>query len=106
MGKYIFMNQNTKILDFEFDNDLNIITKIYEIYNLNYAPLNIKNIEKSKLLIEFNNWFNERGIPVYRDNAKEITEAFEINNVKELINKDYALSVSDQYWFKPEDSDV
>ncbi len=100
------MNQNTKILEFEFDNDLNIITKIYEIYNLNYAPLNIKNIEKGKLLLEFNNWFNERGIPIYRDNVKEIKEEFRINNVKELINKDYALSVSDQYWFKPENSDV
>lgn len=99
--KYILMNQNTKVLSFEFDKDLNVITKINEIYNLNYAPLNIKNILEDKRLIELNNWFIDRGIPVYRDNVKEILELFCINSVKELINRDYALSVSDQYWFKP-----
>lgn len=104
--KYILMNQNTEVLKFEFDKDLNVITKIHKIYNLEYAPLNIKNISEEKRTIEINNWFNDRGIPTYRDNVKEILEAFRINNVKELINRDYALSVSDQYWFKPENSNI
>lgn len=104
--KYILMNQNTEILKFEFDKDLNIILKIEQIYNLEYAPLNIANSSKEKMLLELNNWFNDRGIPVYRDNAKEILETFDINNMKDLINRDYALSVSDQYWFKPENSDI
>lgn len=106
MERYILMNQNKEVLKFEFDKDLNVITKIDEIYNLDYAPLNIKNIIEHKRAIELNNWFNERGIPVYRDNVKEILEIFNIRSVKELINKDYALSVSDQYWFKPENVDV
>lgn len=106
MERYILMNQNKEVLKFEFDKDLNVITKIDEIYNLDYAPLNIKNIIEHKRAIELNNWFNERGIPVYRDNVKEILEIFNIKSVKELINKDYALSVSDQYWFKPENVDV
>lgn len=106
MEKYIFMNQDKEVLKFEFDKDLNVITKIDEIYNLDYAPLNIKNISRQKVLIELNNWFNDRGLPVYRDNAKEILEIFSINSVKELINRDYALSVSDQYWFKPEGTDI
>jgi len=104
--KYILMNQNTKVLKFEFDSELNVITKIDNIYDLDYAPLNIKNILEEKRTIELNNWFNDRGIPVYRDNAKEILEMFDINSVKELINRDYALSVSDQYWFKPEKMDI
>lgn len=106
MERYILMNQNKEVLKFEFDKDLNVITKIDEIYNLDYAPLNIKNIIEHKRAIELNNWFNERGIPVYRDNVKEILEIFNIKSVKELINKDYALSVSDQYWFKPENVEV
>ena len=104
--KYILMNQNTNVLKFEFDSELNVITKIDKIYDLDYAPLNIKNILEEKRTIELNNWFNDRGIPVYRDNAKEILDMFNINNVKELINRDYALSVSDQYWFKPEKMDI
>ena len=104
--KYKLMNQNTEVLKFEFDSDLNVITKIEEIYNIEYAPLNIKNIIEEKRLTEINNWFTERGIPVYRDNAKEILETFEINNIKELINRDYGLSLSDEYWFKPEHSEI
>lgn len=104
--KYILMNQNTEVLKFEFDKDLNIITNIEKIENIQYAPLNIKNITEEKRLKELNNWFNERAIPVYRDNAREITEIFGINSVKELINKDYALSLSDEYWFKPENSKI
>lgn len=100
--KYILMNQNREVLKFEFDQDLNVITKIDEIDHLDYAPFNIKNIAEEKRVIELNNWFNDRGIPVYRDNAKELLEIFNVNHTKELINKDYALSVSDQYWFKPE----
>ena len=104
--KYILMNQNKKVLKFEFDQDLNVITKIDEIYYLDYAPFNIKNTTEEKRGIALNNWLNDRGIPVYRDNAKELLEIFGVNHTKELINKDYALSVSDQYWFKPEKEKV
>lgn len=104
--KYILMNQNKEVLKFEFDQDLNVITKIDEIYHLDYAPFNIKNTAQEKRGIALNNWFNDRGIPVYRDNAKELLEIFGVNHTKELINKDYALSVSDQYWFKPEKEKV
>lgn len=44
MERYILMNQNKEVLKFEFDKDLNVITDISEIYDLDYAPLNIKNI--------------------------------------------------------------
>lgn len=106
MGKYILMNQNKKVLKFEFDEDLNVITNIEEIYDINYAPINIKNIINEKRAIELNNWFIERGIPIYRDDIKEILETFNLNTVRQLINRDYALSVSDQYWFKPEEKEI
>lgn len=102
--QYTLMNQETEVLKFEFDEELNVITEIKEIYNINYAPLEIKNT--ANILLEINNWFNNRAIPLYRDNAKEILEIFRIDSTKELINRDYALSLSDQYWFKPEDEKI
>ena len=104
--KYILMNQNKEVLKFEFDKELNVIIGIDEVYDINFAPLNIKNIDSEKRSSTLNTWFNDRGIPLYRDNAKEITDIFEIDSVKQLINRNYALSVSDQYWFKPENSDI
>ncbi len=103
---YVLMNKNTKVLEFKYDTDLNVITKIENISNIEYAPLDIKNALEEKITVEMNNWFNNRAIPICRDDLKDILEVFGISNVKELINRDYALSVSDQYWFKPEDEEI
>ena len=37
--KCILMNKNTKIMLVEYNLDYHIIEKIYETYNINYAPL-------------------------------------------------------------------
>lgn len=104
--KYILMNQNKEVLKFEFDKELNVIIGINEIYDINFAPLNIKNIDSKKRTSTLNTWFNDRGIPIYRDNVTGITDIFGIDSIKQLINRNYALSVQDQYWFKPENSDI
>lgn len=104
--KYILMNQNIEVLDFGFDEELNVITEIFNIYNIDYAPFKIKNEYDKTLVVDrviINNWYSGRGIPVHRDNLKEIMEQFNIETTKELINKHFALSLSDQYWVKPFD---
>ena len=102
--KYTLMNQNTQVLDFNYDEELNIITEVLNIYNIDFAPYRLKyEYDKNKNIdrIIINNWYSGRGIPVHRDNVKEIEEQFNIDTTKELINKHYALSLSDQYWVKP-----
>ncbi|MDO5556473.1 MAG: hypothetical protein Q4G09_07810 [Clostridia bacterium] len=104
--KYILLNQNIEVLDFGFDEELNIITEIYNIYNIDYAPYKLKcDYEQTSSIdrVLMNHWFSGRGIPVHRDNSKEIIEQFNIDSTKELINKHFALSLSDQYWIKPYD---
>lgn len=100
------MNQNNKVLSFDYDEELNVITQVFEIYNIDYAPYKLKTEfdltgKVDKLTI--NNWFSGRGIPMHRDNLKELMKQFNINTAKELINKHFALSLSDQYWVKPDD---
>ena len=50
MENFILMNQNNEVLKFEFDKNLNVITKIIEVYDINFAPFNIKNISDDKKL--------------------------------------------------------
>lgn len=107
--KYVLMNQNVKVLDFYFDEELNVITEIAEIYDINYAPYKLKcEYDRTDSIdrVSINNWFSGRGIPVHRDNIKELVEQFNIDTTKELINKHFALSLSDQYWVKPTDLPV
>ena len=107
--KYVLMNQNIKVLDFGFDEELNIITEVFNIYNIDYAPYKLKtefDVNNTVDRLTINNWFNGRGIPMHRDNVKELMEQFNIDTPKELINKHFALSLSDQYWVKPFDSQI
>lgn len=107
--QYVLMNQNTRVLDFGFDEELNIITEIFDIYNIDYAPYKIKNeynINSNIDRLTINSWFSGRGIPMHRDNINEVIEQFNISTAKELINKHFALGLSDQYWVKPIDLQV
>lgn len=109
LQKYVLMNQNIPVLDFNFDEELNIITEIFDIYNIDYAPYKIKcDYEETNTIdrLTINNWYTGRGIPLNRDNVKDIIEQFNIDTVKELINKHFALSLSDQYWVKPVDMPI
>ena len=57
--KYILMNKNTEVMLVEFDIETNNIQKIYEIYNLDYAPLsfiNSKNNVSKNEVKTLNTW--------------------------------------------------
>lgn len=107
--KCYLMNKNTKVALIEYDTIYDIITKIYDVYNIDYAPLSIKNSsnDKSKNLAkELNSWFKGRGIPSWRKDVENLLEKLNVSTTEELLNKAFALSLSDQYFIKPEDEKI
>ncbi len=105
--KRILMNKNTKIMLVEYNLDYHIIEKIYETYNIDYAPLSVYNASKNKSLNTtkaVNNWFRGRGIPSWRKDLEGLLERLNVSTTEELLNKSYALSLSDQYWLREENS--
>ena len=107
--KCILMNKNTEVASIEIDTNYNIISKIYEIYNIDYAPLSLKNAYKDKSESELktlNKWYKGRGIPSWRKDIENLLEKLKINSPDELLNKAYGLSLSDQYWFKEENQNL
>jgi len=102
--KCVLMNKNKKVALMEL-NEKNNIDKIYEIYQIDYAPLALKTAIKSKSISNekaLNNWFKGRGIPSWRKDLEKLLEKLNISSPDELLNKSYALSLSDQYWIKDE----
>lgn len=107
--KCILMNKNTSIMLVEYNTTLNVIENIYDIYNIDYAPLSISNANKTlgaNLLKQINDWFKGRGIPSWRKDVEKLLEKLNVSSPEELLNKSYALSLSDQYWLKEENSNV
>ena len=104
--KCILMNKNVEVLTAEYNEMLKVFTNIYEIKNINYAPLIIfnsyfKNINITPILTD---WFKGRGIPSWRDDLDLLLAKLNINSPDELLDKAFGLSLSDQYWVKPFDS--
>ena len=107
--KCILMNKNTAIMLVEYNTTFNGIENIYDIYNIDYAPLSISNANKTlgaNLLKQINDWFKGRGIPSWRKDLEKLLEKLNVSSPEELLNKSYALSLSDQYWLKEENSNV
>lgn len=107
--KCILMNKNTSIMLVEYNTTLNVIENIYDIYNIDYAPLSISNANKTlgaNLLKQINDWFKGIGIPSWRKDLEKLLEKLNVSSPEELLNKSYALSLSDQYWLKEENSNV
>lgn len=107
--KCYLMNKNTKVALIEYNTTLDVIDNIYEIYDIEYGPLSLKNASKDKsknIIKELNNWFKGRGIPSWRKDIETLLEKLNVSTREELLNKAFALSLSDQYWLKEENSSI
>lgn len=106
--KVTLMNKNTEVLVAEYNEQLAVFTKIYQIKNLKYAPLIIEKAlsENKEDITTLTNWFKGRGIPAWRDDLDILLTKLRVKTSEELLNKAFGLSLSDQYFIKPYDSKI
>ena len=110
--KCILMNKNTEILVAEYDSANGVFSKIYDIYNIDYAPYILKSfyieneLKDTTFKKNLSEWFKGRGIPTWRDKLDLLLHRLDITTPSELLDKAFGLSLSDQYWIKPYNLDV
>ena len=110
--KRILMNKNKEVLLSEYDSATGVFTKIYEVYDFNYAPYILKNfyiqndINDTPFRTNLSEWFKGRGIPSWRDKLDLLLHRLNITAPYELLDKAFGLSLSDQYWLKPFNSNI
>lgn len=100
---YTLMNKNKEVLDFEVEHGT--ISAITDVWNIDWAPLGTKSgtgVDKNLL----NHWWEGRSIPASRAGLNEALEVLGIQSTKELLEKNYGLSLSDQYWIRPQNFDL
>ena len=106
------MNKNTEVLIAEYNENSKFFDKIYEVYNIDYAPyilksFNIENdINDTPFRTNLSEWFKGRGIPSWRDKLDLLLHRLDITAPSELLDKAFGLSLSDQYWLKPYNLDI
>ena len=110
--KCILMNKNTEVLMADYDTANGVFSKIYNIYNIDYAPYILKSFyikddtNNSPFRTNISEWFKSRGIPSWRDKLDILLHRLNISAPSELLDKSFGLSLSDQYWIKPYNIDV
>lgn len=103
---YTLMHKNIKVIDLSLDEDTGTIVKIGEVYNSAHLPVGTAKNSDVADRISLNKWWTDRSIPASRDGVKEALEMLHISSTKTLLSKCFGLSLSDQYWVKPINSDL
>ena len=105
--KKILMNKKKEVLLAEYNEESKFFDKIYEVYDINYAPYILKSFYKEDEINDtpfrtnLSEWFRGRGIPSWLDRLDLLLHRLNINAPSELLDKAFGLSLSDQYWLKP-----
>ncbi len=102
----ILMNKNMPVVELELDDDTAIILKVTKTYELDFLPIGIDvrtGIPNKK---EINEWWFGRSIPASRSGIRTALEQLNIQHSEQLLLRCYGLSLSDQYWMKPVNSEL
>lgn len=97
-AKYTLMNKNRPVLEFEYDLDDHIVTKITDIHDLRYAPPAIVGYRGDVTKRAVNDWWRSRAIPASRDQIRRVLDDLSLNSTLALAEKNFGLSLSDRYW--------
>ena len=108
--KCVLMNKNTPVIEVFVDDG--IIYKISNAYDVRYLPpcVTVNNDIVNKDALK--DWWKNRSVPASRDNLRNglINLGYEeygsLSSPLFLLEKSFGLSLSDQYWLKPEGSNI
>ena len=90
----------------ELDEATGFIKKIGEVYEAQHLPVGVQLKKGVVDRTALNDWWIERSIPTSRSGIKEALQTLNLANTKMLLLRCYGLSLSDQYWICPKDTDI
>ena len=98
---YILMHRNIPVLSGEYSLTEHAFTIITSVMNPAHLPIGTLKAGTVSLKA-LNHWFRWRGIPSYRLGLNQFLDRIHLEDPLDLVEKEYALSVSDTYWLKEE----
>lgn len=104
--KCILMNKNIPVVELELDDDTATILKVKQTYEMDFLPIGIDTKTGIPDKKDLNEWWLGRSIPASRSGIRTALEKLDICHTEQLLLRCYGLSLSDQYWIKPEDSEL
>ena len=100
--KCILMNKTRKVLMAEYNETSKFFDRIYDVYDINYAPYILKSfyvsddVNNTSFRTNLSEWFRGRGIPPWRDKLDLLLHRLNVTAPSELLDKAFGLSLSDR----------
>ena len=103
---YTLCHKDIPVLKFEVQDDE--IEDVLEVLDETHLPVGVFREHEKELSRrqQFRAWWRGRAIPASRQNLRDALELLGNITTEQLVTKSFALSLSDQYWAKPESSDL
>lgn len=104
--KRVLMHKNISVALLDLDEETGSIQKINELYEEKHLPYGVKVKNGIADRAALNNWWVDRSIPANRSGVVRALEVLNLSSTRMLLLRSFGLSLSDQYWIKPTDSDL
>lgn len=103
---YTLMHKSIPVLDMELDEATGSIQKLGTVHQAVHLPLGTADKHGIVDRTALNAWWIDRCIPASRSGVQRALETLRIPAPQLLLTRCFALSLSDQYWVKPQGSDL
>lgn len=103
---YTLMHKNIPVMDMILDELTGSIRKNGKLYNPEHLPVGVTVNKGIADRATLNQWWSDRCIPASRSGVNQALETLNVASTKMLISRCFGLSLSDQYWVKPENSQL
>lgn len=100
--RYTLMQKDYKVMELTISDDCTQIIGIGTIYDDRRIPVGMSMPFQKAM----NHWWHRRAIPASRSGLSQALRTLHLHAPEELLTKCFGLSLSDQYWVKPENVDV
>ena len=103
---YTLMHNNIAVADIEIDDVTGVIARVGTVYAAQHFPVGVAVHNSILARRALNSWWIGRSIPASRQGVREALETLGMNSTQLLIDKCMGLSLSDQYWVRPQNATV
>lgn len=104
MARFRLMNKDYPVLEFEYDLESHIATRIVEVLDAAHAPLGLFDERGQVSKRDLNYWWRHRAIPASREQVERLLENLRLDSTLELAERNFGLSLSDRYWIDDVDA--
>jgi hypothetical protein len=98
------MNKDYPVLEFEYDLESHVVTRIVRMVDAARAPLGLIDERGRTSKRDLNYWWRHRAIPASREQVEHLLENLRLDSTLELVERTFGLSLADRYWINDVDA--